>query len=197
MAKKGDKAFARSTLTFEDIVASRPTDKMKVFVTSWNMGNAPESGLKHVFSERNATDNYDVIVLGLQEATYRTKDGSDCVAQLSLAIEAALGSGFFKVSCFSSRSVHIAALIKICSLKQVKHAQRGQMQLFVFAKKALQSRISNVQFSVENTGFLHVFPNKGGILVTMQVDGTKLAFISCHLTAHEVHSRIFLQSRIS
>lgn len=112
------------------------------------------------------------------------------------------------------------------------------MQLFVFAKQSLQARISNVQFSVENTGFLHVFPNKvhfldcncmvpeslmisdtiatlwclqcsiqyhyvlsyhtclltfccsvslqGGILVTLQVDGTKLAFISCHLTAHEV-----------
>lgn len=64
------------------------------------------------------------------------------------------------------------------------------MQLFVFARTSLQSRISNVQFSVENTGFLHVFPNKGGILVTLQVDGTKLAFISCHLTAHEVSTVI-------
>lgn len=84
------------------------------------------------------------------------------------------------------------------------------MQLFVFAKKSIQSRVSNVEFSVENTGFLHLFPNKvrlinlltlqyplmlsllifislqGGILVTLHVDGTKLAFISCHLAAHEV-----------
>ncbi|KAJ1426998.1 Endonuclease/exonuclease/phosphatase [Ochromonadaceae sp. CCMP2298] len=65
------------------------------------------------------------------------------------------------------------------------HAYRAQMQLFVYAKKSLQPRITNVQQSVENTGFLHVFPNKGGILVTMQVDGTSLAFISCHLSAHE------------
>jgi len=27
---------------------------------------------------------------------------------------------------------------------------------------------------------------KGGILVSLEVDGTKLAFVSCHLTAHEV-----------
>ncbi len=34
------------------------------------------------------------------------------------------------------------------------------MQLFVFAKKSIQSRITNIEYSVENTGFLHVFPNK-------------------------------------
>lgn len=28
--------------------------------------------------------------------------------------------------------------------------------------------------------------SQGGILVTLHVDGTRLAFISCHLTAHEV-----------
>ena len=43
---------------------------------------------------------------------------------------------------------------------QVKHAHRAQMQLFVFAKKSIQSRVSGVEFSVENTGFLHLFPNK-------------------------------------
>eukprot|EP00428_Durinskia_dybowskii_P069926 CAMPEP_0170390526 /NCGR_PEP_ID=MMETSP0117_2-20130122/19194_1 /TAXON_ID=400756 /ORGANISM="Durinskia baltica, Strain CSIRO CS-38" /LENGTH=646 /DNA_ID=CAMNT_0010646579 /DNA_START=65 /DNA_END=2005 /DNA_ORIENTATION=+ len=150
-------------MTFEDIVSARPADKLKVFIMSWNMGNAPQSGIEYVLSQKEATTEFDIIVFGLQESTYKTKDGVDCVTQLTANIGAILGTSFFKV----------------------KHAQRAQMQLFVYAKQDLLPRISNVQFSVENTGFLHVFPNKGGILVTVQVDGTKLAFISCHLTAHE------------
>lgn len=57
--------------------------------------------------------------------------------------------------------------------------------MFVFARQELQEAISDVDQSVENTGFLHLFPNKGGLLVTMTIHGTKIAFISCHLTAHE------------
>ncbi len=68
---------------------------------------------------------------------------------------------------------------------QVEHCQRAQLQLFLFAKKTLREVVTGVEKSVENTGFLHLFPNKGGLLVTMQIHGTKLAFISCHLTAHE------------
>jgi hypothetical protein len=34
-------------------------------------------------------------------------------------------------------------------------------------------------------GFLHLFPNKGGLCVSFTIDATKFAFISCHLTAHE------------
>lgn len=92
------KGSPRSLLTFEDIAANKTVDKLKVFIMSWNMGNAPEKGIKNVFSEKNATDTYDIIVLGLQESTYKSKDGVDCVAQLSLSIETALGSKFFKVS---------------------------------------------------------------------------------------------------
>lgn len=57
--------------------------------------------------------------------------------------------------------------------------------MFVFARKPLRHRISNIEQSIENTGILHVFPNKGGLLCALTVDGTKLAFVSCHLTAHE------------
>lgn len=70
-------------------------------------------------------------------------------------------------------------------IMQVQHCYRAQLQLYVFAKETLRHRISGVEQSIENTGFLHVFPNKGGILITCIVDGTKLAFVSCHLTAHE------------
>ncbi|RYY80996.1 hypothetical protein EON63_16445 [archaeon] len=68
----------------------------------------------------------------------------------------------------------------------MEHCHRAQLQLYVFARTSLQHRIKHVDKSIENTGILHVFPNKGGLLVTFTVDGTKLAFVSCHLAAHEV-----------
>ena len=36
-----------------------------------------------------------------------------------------------------------------------------------------------------NTGFLHVFPNKGGLCISLTIYGSILSFVSCHLTAHE------------
>mmetsp|Transcript_24844 Transcript_24844/g.41402 ORF Transcript_24844/g.41402 Transcript_24844/m.41402 type:complete len:642 (+) Transcript_24844:209-2134(+) len=147
----------------EDFVSTSVSEKAKVFIMSWNMGNAEAEGLENVFTEQNIVGQYEIIVLGLQESTYSMKNNGDCIAHLQSMVKGIMGGNYF----------------------QVMHAHRAQMQLYVFAMKSLQRRITNVQKSVENTGFLHVFPNKGGILVTMEVDGTKLAFISCHLTAHE------------
>lgn len=36
-----------------------------------------------------------------------------------------------------------------------------------------------------SSGLFHIFPNKGGLCVSLTVDSTRLAFISCHLAAHE------------
>ena len=67
----------------------------------------------------------------------------------------------------------------------VEHAHRAQMQLYVLARRSIIPHISDVSIKVENTGFAHVFPNKGGLLVDFTAYGTSMAFISCHLTAHE------------
>ena len=65
------------------------------------------------------------------------------------------------------------------------HNKRVQLQLFILARKELHSHIKQVHRSVENTGFLHLFPNKGGLCVNFCIDGTKFTVISCHLAAHE------------
>jgi hypothetical protein len=64
--------------------------------------------------------------------------------------------------------------------------RKFQMQQYVFAKESIKDRITNVEKFAENTGFFHVFPNKGGLRVSFLLDQTSLAFVSCHLTAHEV-----------
>ena len=59
------------------------------------------------------------------------------------------------------------------------------MQIYILVRKGLLPRITNVVEHAENTGFLHIFPNKGGLLVAFDIYGTTLAFVSTHLTAHE------------
>lgn len=65
------------------------------------------------------------------------------------------------------------------------HSYRADMQMYVLVRKSLEDSMTNLEERVENTGILHLFPNKGGILVSFDFHGTTLAFISTHLTAHE------------
>jgi len=126
------------------------------------MGNATPTGLEVVFKS-NSIENYGLVCIGLQESTYKS-DQPDCVAeQLNEIIDKALGPKFV----------------------QVEYCRRAQLQMFIFAEKSVRGSITNIEKQVENTGFLHVFPNKGGLLCTFTMSGTKLAFLSCHLTAHE------------
>mmetsp|Transcript_23470 Transcript_23470/g.34446 ORF Transcript_23470/g.34446 Transcript_23470/m.34446 type:complete len:481 (+) Transcript_23470:109-1551(+) len=149
---------------------------VKIMVISWNMGNAPpERSFDRIIPFGGG--QYDIVAFGLQEATWsvplKKKDEVDiadensaeglCVRQLLREIKDIFDEEFFLVA----------------------HNKRAQMQQLVFGRNSLMSRISNVQKTAENTGFFHVFPNKGGLRVSMTIDSTNIAFISCHLTAHE------------
>merc|ERR1711959_869624 len=59
------------------------------------------------------------------------------------------------------------------------------MRLAVFARKSLHGYISEVQQAVERTGIASVLGNKGGLVVRFRCRGTTVAFVSCHLAAHE------------
>jgi hypothetical protein len=45
-------------------------EEVKIFVTSWNMGNAEPQGFMDIFNEKNALESFDIFALGLQESTY-------------------------------------------------------------------------------------------------------------------------------
>lgn len=68
---------------------------------------------------------------------------------------------------------------------QVQLCLNAQMQLIIFAHKSLQADIHHIEVKNENTGFLSIFPNKGGLRISFTIYGTYLTFISCHLAAHE------------
>jgi hypothetical protein len=59
----------------------RPADleELKVFIVSWNMGNAEPEGLMNVFDEKNARDSYDIFVIGLQKSTYYNPDTHESI----------------------------------------------------------------------------------------------------------------------
>lgn len=83
-----------------NLLSPKGTENLKVFITTWNMGNAEAEGLSSIFTEKNAVDNFDIFAIGLQESTYSMKGHNehDCIGHLSTIIEEALGEMFFKVN---------------------------------------------------------------------------------------------------
>lgn len=144
--------------------------EVKLQLISWNMGNAdPFQSWPVILGD--LPDDLGLLVIGLQESTFQIKEKGAGSSEQDL------------LSVPHTKATLIKALPK---MSLVRHCHRAQMQLYVFAEKNLVfDRISNIEERIENTGFLHVFPNKGGLLVSLQLDGTKLAFFSVHLAAHE------------
>lgn len=141
---------------------------VKVLCMTWNVGNAdPTDAWQSIF--RDVPEDVELLVIGLQESTF------------SIKTKTAHKDGLIA----SINHTKDVLLQRLPHMQLVKHCWRAQMQLYVFQAKTFSGKISHVEERIENTGFLHVFPNKGGLLVTLDVDGTKLAFISCHLSAHE------------
>lgn len=61
-----------------------------------------------------------------------------------------------------------------------------QMRLTVFIRAELQSRVRTVKVGSKATGIGNLVGNKGGLLVHIEFDnGETIAFVSCHLAAHE------------
>jgi len=69
-----------------------------------------------------------------------------------------------------------------------------QMRLAVFIKKDLEKTIRSVKVGSKATGLGNLVGNKGGMLVHIEFEnGETIAFVSCHLAAHEKPK--FLQAR--
>jgi hypothetical protein len=155
---------------------------VSLLTVTWNVGNAETKANQYHHMIPTGGDGYDMIVVGLQESTYvigadpnmePTAPSGDqknddptllaCIVQFKQQLCDHIGSQFYLVA----------------------HNVRAQMQLYVFARTTLRDHISNIEMCAENTGFMHVFPNKGGLSVCFNLDATSLAFFSTHLAAHE------------
>lgn len=161
----------------------KPPDDIKVLVCTANMGNAeptfyslkewiPSDGsinnVMYAQSEvdnmegkpasADSTSNYDVIAIGMQEATWGNGD-SKILSQMLTQL--------------------------LPSYYEVHNFQRGQMRLYVFVKLELKRLVYGVDINAQNTGIGGILWNKGGIIATMTLFKTKFSFLTAHLEAHE------------
>lgn len=157
---------------------------VRLLTVSWNVGNAETNPQQYHHMIPSNGEGYDLIVVGLQESTY--------VIGADPNLEPTAPSDSHKVE--NDDPTLLACIIQFKQLliehigKEfylVAHNVRAQMQLFVFARTELRDYISKIEMCAENTGFMHVFPNKGGLSVCFALDSTNLAFFSSHLAAHE------------
>lgn len=135
---------------------------VRLLVATWNAGNAePDpSQFKHIMPDKG--EGYDLIVIGLQESTYAlgaSKTDDDEPAAPAATSDDASANNSLLLPCVENLSK------KFCNhlgsnFYMVAHNRRAQLQLFVFARITLQNAISNIEKTSENTGFMHVFPNK-------------------------------------
>jgi len=188
---------------------------IRLGIMTWNMGNASpgDEWVNTAFPNRG--QDFDVIAIGMQESTFSMttlKDvhkGDEQVAAGSPPVPAAkaaspgpaVDSGkrpesVRRISIFKGGGIQEALAPCVGAVRDsieqslpdfqvVEHCRRVQMQLYVLVRKSLFPHVSNVKSAAENTGLFSIFPNKGGVLVAFDLHGTKLAFMSTHLTAHE------------
>jgi len=81
----------------------------------------------------------------------------------------------------------LASLVRdrLPSYKFVVNYLRGQMRLMLLVRQLWVNDVSDVECKAENTGLGQVLANKGGIVASITLRGTRLCFISAHLAAHE------------
>jgi hypothetical protein len=129
------KSTKKVTLPIDFVRKQTDLPKLKLSVTTWNMGNAEPGGIEKIFGSGSEVSRFDIYAVGLQESRYSSDQ--DCIIHLQNRLKEIL-KGYIIV----------------------KHNRRAQLQLYIFARESISHRIGDVEESIENTGFLHLFPNK-------------------------------------
>jgi hypothetical protein len=187
-------------------------ENIRLGIATWNVGNAnPMNSFTKIWPNNGA--DFDMCVMGMQEATYGevnldVEDDDELetmTEEVAKTPESDGGSADLRKSGRRRQSLRQSLKFDTYTdLRKrlmialngdenpeegewcvVKHTYRVQMQLYVLVRKGLLPHITNIEEHAENTGFLHIFPNKGGLLVAFDLYGTTMAFVSTHLTAHE------------
>ena len=180
---------------------------VRLLVIQWNLHNKMPEDMNQLIP--NHGNGMDLIILGLQESTYSFKDIQDEESDDDELLDPPSESqdsrrskrSLFHEISSRRRSLkdalepsynHMIYLIEQVIAPEftlVKHVRRSQMQLIIYCRHAIRKSITNIKYCKENTGFLNVFPNKGGLSVSMAIRQTTFTFISCHLTAKDGPSK--------
>jgi hypothetical protein len=149
------------------LTARSGEESLSIFTTTWNVGNTspPRSTELHKWIP---VDQYDVYVVGVQECKYDFnrnvyKDSNTCRDDWIMGLGMHLGREY---TC-------------------IKYHSLWEIRLCVFVLNKHLPRVQGVSFHKEATGIGNVLGNKGGVTVAFEIDNTSLAFVCCHLAAHQ------------
>jgi endonuclease/exonuclease/phosphatase family metal-dependent hydrolase len=132
-----------------------------VFATTWNVGNAAPPRDLSAWIPCGA---YDIYCIGAQECKYTpgpdfNSPRDDWIASLMRH----LGSGY----------------------RLVKYNSLWEVRLAVFVANEHNHRVTNVTSDSVATGVAGVMGNKGGVVVALDVDHSRVCVVNAHLAAHQ------------
>ena len=140
------------------------------------------AGKKENFNESNQQEMNETYQTqfeeGLTEDSYKRVD----------TIQAKVKEDIYLAAVEGTDTVTLQKMIKMTlgdDYSLIKKEQRGQMRLFVWALKDVALCIQNIKVTGANTGVGNVLANKGGIVLSMDYQETRLTFLTAHLAAHE------------
>eukprot|EP00301_Raphidiophrys_heterophryoidea_P027964 c9916_g1_i1.p1 GENE.c9916_g1_i1~~c9916_g1_i1.p1 ORF type:complete len:956 (-),score=221.07 c9916_g1_i1:356-3223(-) len=144
---------------------------LRVFVGSWNLGNARPGYLDSWIPK----DGYDIWVIGAQESSW-THEKRSGTPHTDL---------FMTVQAFFEESPLPDPLVTIASVAM------WDIRMMVLVRDKLKDQVRDVEMSQEACGIAKLLGNKGAVSVSMSVGQTTLCFVCSHLAARasRIHRR--------
>ena len=157
-------------LSREAVAAGR--EEILLFCGTWNVGGNSPPSIKELGAWLPRPGSVDVYAIALQEATH---DLGGVEGKMSGGVE-----GFWKALLLE----HVGDGYAVVACRSLLH-----IRFIVLAKKAHAFKITNVMTDTVGTGIAGVYGNKGAVGCTLHFHETRLAFVACHLAAHEDATR--------
>jgi len=156
ISEAGVRTFKKRLTEEQRECAAEPKeDDFKIFVGTWNVADR-----KHDVWGDWIDKDYDIYAIGSQENFFPS---DDCESEWYTQIEQALGNTYARVAAVSTRN---------------------SIRLVVLCRRSLAPFITDIETSFMFTG-LPVFIRKGAVGVCFDLHDVSLAFVCCHLSAHQ------------
>eukprot|EP01147_Barroeca_monosierra_P008947 gene8947-1285_t len=165
---------------------------LSCFIGTWNLGNNVPEDMSWI-----PKDSFDIYVIGVQEACYVVSDHSkhpadDIRAELhwQSLLDATIGEGYECIAyqtlsprtdnTYKSEAAFKDAVVK-------GEAKSSGIRISLYISKRFTGKDTQIEHEVlfQACGRLNCASgNKGGVAINVNLNGTRLCFVNCHLNAH-------------
>lgn len=153
-------AFTATSREKHRLWGAQESIELSVFAGTWNVGGEMPPWNLHEWL--HSSTHVDIYLLAVQECMYAAPEG------------------------FSSYLEHWYFCVEDCLPDHQVFCKRSmwQMNVIGLASRDVISNISGVESSKEETGVLHVIPNKGAVGLSFTIGDTSMCFVGAHLAAN-------------